>query len=787
MNKAATTKIHRCLVRKTRIKRTINKALNPVERGEITLKRPGATHLVSTPKEVSSIFYSTLLTLGGSLEYAPPSTLVDGLLKHSPTCPEPTKHSPLPDITWESFCNTLQRSKPNKAGGRDFTNNYTLHIPLPSSQQFIWRVCNHYLHQPLPEKWLEANIILLSKKGHVTNPVNYRPIALLNSVYKIIATHANREPLTAAIEHSIIHPTQFGGLPNRRCQDPIFNLLSTFRESVGSYSLYIDFNKAFNSVPHTTLFTVLSRLNFPTPLVNLIQSLYRAPRDFPVVSGHTHSSHLRTRGVRQGCPMSPILFCLYLNVLLFALPSHVTAPPSPHESGHAFVDNLLYRSENGDRIQQILNFFDTVPRQWGLDLNLSKTEIHAMGTAPPRTFTSPSGTPLSTTNQKTGQPHNCYKYLGVYIFTANHEAQTLALAKSEIRSLFTTLQPLRLTLSEYILLVNIQLIPILSYRLMAHPLALSELGALQAMIWQNIAHDPSPDKANRISRLVSPKARYTPRHQGGLGLRHFTFSICMALVNTAIRYLNGDGPPSTNESFSEAMLSTTRNPIQDTVMDACHTIGLRYHSSGLWASCPPSLFLPKEKVQVRFLATKPAPQYSKFGNRLKPTPQDLGFHLGTVTGVHLSKPSHFCLPPTGRAPQTAYPPPSPPPRVHPQPPPPPPGHTAESCSICHCMASCTGSQMNLTPLTPMTSKNGVVKQHLPSSSHRPPARHGCKWMAQRAPWATGLQPPCFSQMAPDGCCAKRPHTSPQRVRSSGRLLCSYGRPLHLTRTSPLPC
>ena len=65
VNKAATTKIHRCLVRKTRIKRTINEALNLVERGEITLKRPGATQLVSTFKEVSSIFSSTLLTLGG--------------------------------------------------------------------------------------------------------------------------------------------------------------------------------------------------------------------------------------------------------------------------------------------------------------------------------------------------------------------------------------------------------------------------------------------------------------------------------------------------------------------------------------------------------------------------------------------------------------------------------------------------------------------------------------------------------------------------------------------------
>ena len=203
------------------------------------------------------------------------------------------------------------------------------------------------------------------------NPVNYRPIALVNSVYKIIATHANRQLLAPAIEHSIIHPIQFGGPPNRRCQDHILNLLSTFQESAGSYSLYIDFNKAFSSVPHTTLFTVLARLNFPTPLVSLIQSLYRALRNFQVVSGHTHSSHLQTRGIRQGCPMSPILFCLYLNVLLLALPSHVTASPSLHESGHAFFDDLLYRSEDEDRIKQILNFSDTVAREWGLDLNLS--------------------------------------------------------------------------------------------------------------------------------------------------------------------------------------------------------------------------------------------------------------------------------------------------------------------------------------------------------------------------------------------------------------------------------
>ena len=204
---------------------------------------------------MSAIFSSTLLTLGRSLEYTPRSALMDRLLTHSPTCPEPTKHSPHPDITWESFWNKFKRSKPNKAGGGGTSQTTTLCTsPPPPIQQFVWRVCNHYLHQLLPEKWLEANIILLLKKGDVMNPVNYRPIALLNSVYKKILTHTNRELLAAAIEHSIIHPTQFGGLPNRRCQDHIFNLLSNFRESDGGYSLYIDLNKAFNSVPRPNPF-----------------------------------------------------------------------------------------------------------------------------------------------------------------------------------------------------------------------------------------------------------------------------------------------------------------------------------------------------------------------------------------------------------------------------------------------------------------------------------------------------------------------------------------------------
>ena len=310
------------------------------------------------------------------------------------------------------------------------------------------------------------------------------------------------------------------------------------------------------------------------------------------------------------------------------------------------------------------------------------------------------------------------------------------------------------------------------------------------------------------------KARYTPRHQGGLGLCHFTFSLCMATVHTAIRYLNRDGPTSTNEVFAEAMLSTTRNAIQYTVMDACHAIGLRYHSTGLWASCPPSLFLPNEKVQVRFQAAKPAPHYSKFGNRLKRRPRDLGFHLGTVTEVQKESATlqfpdgttHTIKDPSLHRNEKEYTfqnpaiairpllvgrhellsaPPSSPARVHPEPPPPP-GRTEGSASAPRCTGTCTGFPMSLTPSTLMTSKSGAAPRPLPSSNHPHPKPSGYTSMAPPALWAMGQLPPYSSRVAPGGSCAKHPRTRPQRGRNSGRQSCCCDGPSNPTHTSPSP-
>ena len=51
------------------------------------------------------------------------------------------------------------------------------------------------------------------------------------------------------------------------------------------YHLYLDLNKAFNSVPHQALWQILHNYNFPKHIISLIQNLYSHPADYPTVNG----------------------------------------------------------------------------------------------------------------------------------------------------------------------------------------------------------------------------------------------------------------------------------------------------------------------------------------------------------------------------------------------------------------------------------------------------------------------------------------------------------------------
>ena len=247
----------------------------------------------------------------------------------------------------------------------------------------------------------------------------------------------------------------------------------------------------------------------------------------------------------------------------------------PSFSIHAFIDDILVRSTNKQVISDVFSYFDTTARHMGLNMNIKKTELHAMNNAQHTVLSTPTGTTIATFNSH-HKPHSFYKYLGVFIFTNPDPALLQQLIMSEIQSFFSNLSPIPLLLHEYVLLYNTQLIPILCYRMLMHSLPLSSIQSIESTLWQSFA------KAAGISSVTSPKDRYVTPSQGGLGLHHFGLSLHKQTVNNVLRHLHHDSPPSCAQSVTSAVYASTPNPVQDSFVDACHYLLINTNGIGPW-------------------------------------------------------------------------------------------------------------------------------------------------------------------------------------------------------------
>ena len=132
----------------------------------------------------------------------------------------------------------------------------------------------------VPHNWPEGKLLTIYKKGDKSDPNNYRPIVLLNSIPKLFSSILAFWLRQWLEKLKILPDKQAGFRPFRSCLDQIFILKALVQSQVYHknnklFATFIDLSKALDSVDHTKLWSQLENQNINSDFIQLLKSLYK--------------------------------------------------------------------------------------------------------------------------------------------------------------------------------------------------------------------------------------------------------------------------------------------------------------------------------------------------------------------------------------------------------------------------------------------------------------------------------------------------------------------------------
>lgn len=290
------------------------------------------------------------------------------------------------DVSVAEVVSALKHSKPGKAPGLDgipvdlYRRCKTVMAPLLARLYSALGATG-----VLPAGFLNGVITCLPKGGDSTQPANYRPITLLNTDYRVLAkVLANR--LLHRLD-DVISPTQSAFLKDRSIGNNIhlLQVLPYALQAAGhsAFIAFLDIAKAYDTVHRDFLRQVMLHMGVGEDFVQWVTMLLTGTCACAVVNGFVSDLHLFTAGVRQGCPLAPLLYLFVGEALYrflssqgigFVLPGLDTELVASQfaDDTHVFVPSL-------ENVPELVSTLTTFKDASGQSINLGKSKLLPIG------------------------------------------------------------------------------------------------------------------------------------------------------------------------------------------------------------------------------------------------------------------------------------------------------------------------------------------------------------------------------------------------------------------------
>ena len=275
----------------------------------------------------------------------------------------------------------------------------------------------------LPVDWRTGNVTPIFKSGDRSDPGNYRPVSLTAISCKVLESFVRDALLDHFVSNNLLSERQFGFLPGRSCALQLLVVVEEWLRIVDSRGavdvIYLDFRKAFDSVPHRRLISKLQAYGVDGPLLRWIQAFLSNRKQRVGIESEYSEWTPVTSGIPQGSVLGPVLFLIYINDL----------PDAVRSTAMLFADDTkVYRRVNSDQDRDVLqadiDAMETWATIWQLPFNRKKCKLMHLGSTNQAFRYQMAGAELATVKKE--------KDLGVYVDTTLkfHEQAAAAVGRA---------------------------------------------------------------------------------------------------------------------------------------------------------------------------------------------------------------------------------------------------------------------------------------------------------------------------------------------------------------------